>query len=246
MALRPCKECGTQISDKAANCPQCGAPVPKGTSKGALIVGAFFILIVAKMVWPDSPKPATPVAARSADSPSGELEACKRAIDQKKQSYSALLDKREFWEASLALGNCPDVMKDPALIAMRDGAQRLSYIDTAGSSKSTPDQRLTAISRLRSHFPEDAKPFVAVEGRLQVQLDARLAADRKRIDAAEKARKRKEGVSIGMSREDALASSWGKPRKVNTSTYTFGTHEQWVYDGGYLYFQNGVLTSIQN
>ena len=41
-------------------------------------------------------------------------------------------------------------------------------------------------------------------------------------------------------------SSWGKPRKVNRSTYTFGVHEQWVYDGGYLYFEDGKLTSIQN
>ena len=49
-----------------------------------------------------------------------------------------------------------------------------------------------------------------------------------------------------MSMQDAVDSNWGKPRKVNRSTYKFGVHEQWVYDGGYLYFENGVLTSIQN
>lgn len=27
MALLPCSECGREISDKAAACPQCGAPV---------------------------------------------------------------------------------------------------------------------------------------------------------------------------------------------------------------------------
>ena len=61
-----------------------------------------------------------------------------------------------------------------------------------------------------------------------------------------KAEKKKTGVAIGMSRQDALDSSWGRPRSINRSTFSFGVHEQWVYDGGYLYFENGVLTSIQN
>ena len=29
MALKPCKECGSQVSDKAESCPQCGAKVKK-------------------------------------------------------------------------------------------------------------------------------------------------------------------------------------------------------------------------
>lgn len=79
------------------------------------------------------------------------------------------------------------------------------------------------------------------------------AAERQRIEKAarfekeEKARKRREGVSVGMSKEDVLASSWGKPQKVNTTTTANATREQWVYGGSnYLYFTNGVLTAIQN
>lgn len=50
-----------------------------------------------------------------------------------------------------------------------------------------------------------------------------------------------------MTKEEVLASSWGRPQSINTSTYSFGTHEQWVYrDGNYLYFRNGVLATIQN
>jgi SOS-response transcriptional repressor LexA len=33
---------------------------------------------------------------------------------------------------------------------------------------------------------------------------------------------------------------------VNRTTFARGVHEQWVYDGGYLYFEDGVLTTIQN
>jgi hypothetical protein len=39
---------------------------------------------------------------------------------------------------------------------------------------------------------------------------------------------------------------WGKPQKVNKTINGYGTSEQWVYDGGYLYFDNGKLTTIQN
>ncbi len=60
------------------------------------------------------------------------------------------------------------------------------------------------------------------------------------------ARLNSEGVIIGMSKEQALASSWGKPRRINRTTTARGATEQWVYSGGYLYFVNGILTTIQN
>ncbi len=61
-----------------------------------------------------------------------------------------------------------------------------------------------------------------------------------------KARKKQQGVRIGMSEQDVLDSSWGKPTKINKSVYSWGTHEQWVYpNDNYLYFENGKLTSIQ-
>jgi hypothetical protein len=53
-------------------------------------------------------------------------------------------------------------------------------------------------------------------------------------------------VYIGMNKEQAIAS-WGKPDDINTTITAYGRHEQWCYDGGsYLYFDKGVLTTIQN
>lgn len=40
--------------------------------------------------------------------------------------------------------------------------------------------------------------------------------------------------------------SWGEPLDINTTTGSYGTHEQWVYGTSYLYFENGILTTIQN
>lgn len=63
---------------------------------------------------------------------------------------------------------------------------------------------------------------------------------------AERATKRKAGVHVGMSEQDVRDSSWGKPRSINRTSTAQGDSEQWVYDGNYLYFSNGVLTAIQN
>lgn len=53
-------------------------------------------------------------------------------------------------------------------------------------------------------------------------------------------------VTIGMT-ADMCREAWGNPYKINRSTGVWGVHEQWCYKwGGYLYLENGVLTSIQN
>jgi hypothetical protein len=70
----------------------------------------------------------------------------------------------------------------------------------------------------------------------------------RRATAKDRADRRKEGVRIGMSKQEALENSWGSPESVNTTTNALHTHEQWVYPGyhNYLYFIDGVLSSIQN
>lgn len=46
MALKNCKECGSQISDKAVSCPICGAKQPKKTSIIALVLAGLVLLVV--------------------------------------------------------------------------------------------------------------------------------------------------------------------------------------------------------
>lgn len=57
-----------------------------------------------------------------------------------------------------------------------------------------------------------------------------------------------ERVRIGWSKE-MCREAWGKPDDINRTIGSWGTHEQWVYgkiNCNYLYFENGILTSIQN
>lgn len=56
-------------------------------------------------------------------------------------------------------------------------------------------------------------------------------------------------ICIGMSTE-AVLLSWGRPNDKNSSMYSWGKHEQWIYRHGdykadYLYFENGILKSFQ-
>jgi hypothetical protein len=53
-------------------------------------------------------------------------------------------------------------------------------------------------------------------------------------------------VVLGMNKE-MCSSAWGSPIDINRRIVRGLTHEQWVYGWGtYLYFENGVLTAIQD
>jgi hypothetical protein len=49
-----------------------------------------------------------------------------------------------------------------------------------------------------------------------------------------------------MNKEQAI-ESWGQPNDINKTTTKYVVHEQWCYPShNYLYFENGILTAIQN
>lgn len=53
-------------------------------------------------------------------------------------------------------------------------------------------------------------------------------------------------VFIGMTKLQATLA-WGEPESVNRTIGSWGEHEQWVYTHkSYLYFENGILKTIQN
>lgn len=181
---------------------------------------------------------------RSASAPA--VIECKASVASRQVTYSALLSKKKFAEAREALGDCPHLLDDAALLVMQKEATRLNYIAIASNQKAAGNERLAAITALGLNFTGEAEKYESSRVQLQAQADRADAASLKRTQLAEAARKKKQGVSIGMSQADAVASSWGRPEKVNRTTNAYGTREQWVYDGSYLYFENGVLTSIQN
>lgn len=93
---------------------------------------------------------------------------------------------------------------------------------------------------------------IEAEQRAQAQAEQKAqqqkqAEEQARKEAEEKARKKSQGVDIGMTQQDVLDSSWGKPKDINRTVTENHVYEQWVYGyPNYLYFTDGILTSIQN
>lgn len=58
--------------------------------------------------------------------------------------------------------------------------------------------------------------------------------------------KPKREPKVGMTADEIRQSTWGEPKSINKTTYSWGTKEQWCYSGyRYIYFENGVVTAIQ-
>lgn len=59
----------------------------------------------------------------------------------------------------------------------------------------------------------------------------------------------KEEPYIGMTAEQVLKSTWGKPSEINKTTTQYCVYEQWVYHGyrknQYIYLEDGIVTAIQ-
>lgn len=74
MALKPCKECGSQVSDKAESCPQCGATVKKDVPRWVV----WFVLIFIALAIIGSCQPSsTSNSSASSNSNSGLASAPK-------------------------------------------------------------------------------------------------------------------------------------------------------------------------
>ena len=85
-----------------------------------------------------------------------------------------------------------------------------------------------------------------IEAEKKAQEEAERKA-RKKKEAEEKARKKREGVTIGMTQQEVRDSMWGEPKSINRTVTAGHVYEQWVYGyPNYLYFTDGILTSIQN
>jgi hypothetical protein len=178
--------------------------------------------------------PANPAAEAARER--GALQTkCRAAVATYTATYESLFKQRRYLEAANFLRECAEATGEPAFSKAVAAADIADYQATADDPKESIFNRILSLEKLRSEHPEAYKSHAALHVRLEKQQAAAVAAE-----------KRKNGVSIGMSKEEVLASSWGKPRKINSSHYAWGTHEQWVYDGGYLYFEKGILTSIQN
>jgi hypothetical protein len=126
------------------------------------------------------------------------------------------------------------------------------YLDPKGEYIFTEDSDVVLARELQKEELAKSEEENALKKEIEVHKAmeaAQIVHDKKEKIAASKAKakwKAKGGVSIGMTKSQVLASNWGKPNEVNRTITAGENSEQWVFDGGYLYFTNGKLTAIQN
>jgi hypothetical protein len=101
------------------------------------------------------------------------------------------------------------------------------------------EQRMAAEIERQKAAAESEKRLAEIKAK----SDKEVAA----IKAEQEALAKKPGVVIDMTPQEVIDNtSWGKPDHINRTVNAFGASEQWVYGlGSYLYFRDGVLTSIQ-
>ena len=123
-----------------------------------------------------------------------------------------------------------------------DAAKRLGNSPLAYKHLAAVPDDFAGKKALVAVLKQEKDKVIAAQKRAEKLEHQKILEDERK----QRAKWRKEGVSIGMTAERAKLSSWGIPNKVNRTTSSRGVREQWVYDGGYLYFEDGVLVSIQN
>lgn len=206
--------------------------------------GAVVVLVAALSACDG--RPTTPPALTPAQV--NTLQANSRCLDRValiEAAASAAWVGRNL-DASQLLQPCAFQRDDADLKGLAKQFEAAHWLSIARNPKALLSARAEAYARIEKDFPtthaaihDEARPVVA-------QYTKERVAREKVAEARERAERRQRGVQIGMTQEEVLQSSWGKPRKINRTTYSFGVHEQWVYDGGYLYFKNGILDAIQN
>ena len=144
MALKPCKECKTEVSTKASKCPSCGVSNPG--NKITEVSGAIVLMLVAAIVLPFMIA-STDDSGESSDSSSSRycddvLLATNYGRDLVRQKLS-LIPESEFqtpWGTmpdTTPVGDCEFIYKD--VVSWNNGRGRMDSVRFTAGIKFTKD-----------------------------------------------------------------------------------------------------------
>lgn len=188
---------------------------------------------------PSTPQP-SPVAAIPAD----QMLNGKHYPDLPK--YYEYMRAKQYSDArnlaSLVLG-----ASDPNIQPLLAEAEIKYYLQVVADPKASKDEKKEALLGLRD-YPEQAKQFQREISKIEQGIER---AKRNAWDAeAERkfaTKAKSEGVRLGMTTDEVLMSSWGRPQRRSTTTTSDIVHEHWYYGGlNSLMFENGRLVVISN
>jgi hypothetical protein len=191
-------------------------------------------------------------AQRAAATENAQLKAdCQKEIESHKQKFKILMAAHSYWGATLELRDCANALEDKTLQIMVADAEFKFHLQGINDLRTMPRDRVIALERLLHDHPDKEKEYGPLLARLRINVDkaqeAAITELQTLISKQEATSRKREGVRIGMTGKEVIASRWGRPNSVNRTTFASGIQEQWVYsNGNYLYFENGKLTAIQD
>lgn len=180
---------------------------------------------------------------------------------------------KEDVNVSPEISDLKDVIVKTSVIKAKEEAEILNYEEAINLLKfefSLDENNQNKVNKLIEYYIEKKEFYETSEGkkikvkfqddrkkRIEEEYRKKIAKERQKLEEEERKikeqkreelkRKKSEGVSIGMTQEEVLQSSWGKPEDINKTITKYGTREQWVYgNNNYLYFEDGILVTIQN
>jgi len=137
MALVKCKECGKDVSTKAAACPNCGAKVKKPSGLGTTVIVILVSVVVMVIVFgnedPGKANNATQASAATPAKPLTQAEqaaadAAKAEADAKKKKADETVFRAQIGAKVLKSAmRDPDSLKFASVLAMESGAVCYEY-----------------------------------------------------------------------------------------------------------------------
>lgn len=199
-------------------------------------IAACTALLVLLNACTDKPAP----AKQQPLTPKIDAKAC--ASDKTMlEKYAEHTAKGDHWKAARSISNCADASQDADLLAMVKESETKVWVADFGNKKLSAAARLDAHEKLKALNPDEASKLEKdLKG-----LTHTATADEKASKEMMKHSLRHSGASIGMTEYEATQTGWGHPVRRYKTTTAYGVREQWDYGNGkYLFFDNGILSSI--
>ena len=157
-------------------------------------------------------------------------------IKEDSENYTVALEK---------IKQCKKTVVDSAIKQAHESASK-NYYKSAIQCISVAlniDKKNKQLIDLKAKYTNNNDDY---EVKVEADNKKQAEADAKAEEEQAKAKAKTEGARIGMTKEEVLNSSWGRPESINRTITDSGVSEQWVYYNRYVYIENGVVTSIQD
>ncbi|ANY70444.1 hypothetical protein BBD42_31060 [Paenibacillus sp. BIHB 4019] len=177
----------------------------------------------------------------------------------------SLLESKNYKEAIVQFENLGDYKDSVQMAAEANyllGTQQLNsklYKDAALTFKKIKDYRDSARMSKEStyiyalglksskNYSESLNEFLSIRDYKDSEAQIKEVTNLKEYYEDSYQRPEIKSPSVGMTKQEVLDSTWGKPIDINKTTTKYGVSEQWVYKNyKYIYFEDGIVTTIQN